>query len=240
MMPINPKAQFFVAAEINWHWQQPTTGIANFLNDSRDARQNGSRLLNQQKMERSLKEIADIKAGYSFRAAIPGSENGNYRVIQIKDVDYRGFVSSGDLIKAAVDLIKPEYLTQPGDVLFTSRGTNRRAAVVDETTAAAIFVSQIYALKIKTDALVPEYLAWYLNQKSAQKFLEEHASGSYIQNIRHDVLAQLPVVLPPVETQKRIVEIYRLGLQEREMAEKIAEKRWQVVEKTLLELIKEK
>ncbi len=191
-------------------------------------------------MERSLKEIANIKAGYSFRETIPVSENGNYRVIQIKDVNYSGLISSGDLVKAAVDSIKPEYLTQTGDVLFTSRGANRRAAVVDETAADTIFVSQLYALKIKTDAIIPEYLAWYLNQKPAQDFFEANASGSYIQNIRHDVLAQLPVVLPPVETQKRIVEIYQLGLREREMAQKILEKRWQVVEKMLLELIKEK
>jgi restriction endonuclease S subunit len=191
-------------------------------------------------MEILLKEIADIKAGYSFRETIPVSENGNYRVIQIKDVDYRGFVSSDDLVKAAVDSIKPEYLTLRGDVLFTSRGANRRAATIDETAAGAIFVSQLYALKIKTDTVIPEYLAWYLNQRPAQDFFEANASGSYIQNIRHDVLAQLPVILPPVETQRRIIKIYRLGLREREVAEKILEKRRQVVEKTLLELIKEK
>lgn len=191
-------------------------------------------------MKRLLKEIVEIKAGYSFRETIPVSENGNYRIIQIKDVNHNGFISSGDLVKAEIDSIKPEYLTQIGDVLFTSRGANRRAATVDKAAADAIFVSQLYALKIKTDAIVPGYLAWYFNQKPAQDFFEANASGSYIQNIRHDVLAQLPVVLPPVETQKRIVEIYQLGLREREMAEKIAEKRWQVVEKTLLELIKEK
>lgn len=191
-------------------------------------------------MEILLKEIADIKAGYSFREKIPVSENGNYRVIQIKDVDYRGFVSSDDLVKAAVDSIKPGYLTQRGDVLFTGRGANRRAATVNETAADAIFVSQLYALKIKTDSVIPEYLAWYLNQKPAQEFFEANASGSYIQNIRHDVLAQLPIILLPVDVQRKIVKIYRLGLREREVAEKILEKRWQVVEKTLFDLIKEK
>ena len=191
-------------------------------------------------MEILLKEIADIKAGYSFRETIPVSDNGNYRVIQIKDVDYRGFISSDDLVRATVDSIKPDYLTQTGDVLFTGRGANRRAAAVDETAADAIFVSQLYGLKIKTDSVIPEYLAWYLNQKPAQDFFEANASGSYIQNIRHDALAQSPVVLPLVETQRRIVEIYRLGLREREVAERILEKRWQIVEQTLLELIKEK
>lgn len=191
-------------------------------------------------MEKSLKEIAEIRAGYSFRETIPVSENGNYRVIQIKDISHAGFISSTDLVKAEVDSIKPEYLTQTGDVLFTSRGNNRRAATVDEPAANAIFVSQLYALKATIPDLVPEYLAWYLNQKPAQEFFEANASGSYIQNIRQDVLARLPVVLPPVETQRKIVEVYRLGLREREVAEKIAEKRWQIVEKALLESIRER
>ena len=191
-------------------------------------------------MERLLKEVTEIRAGYSFRETIPISENGNYRVIQIKDVNYSGSVSSGDLVKAEVNSIKPEYLTETGDVLFTSRGTNRRAATVEAAAANAIFVSQLYALKIKTETVIAEYLAWYLNQKPAQEFFEANASGSYIQNIRHDVLARLPVVLPPREIQRRIVEIYRLGLREREVAEKISEKRRQLVERALLELIREK
>jgi hypothetical protein len=101
-------------------------------------------------MEVLIKNIARIKAGYSFRGTIPVQENGSYRIIQIKDLNQKGFVSSDNLVKAAVDSIKPEYLTQRGDVLFTSRGANRRAATVDETAADAIFVSQLYALKIKT------------------------------------------------------------------------------------------
>ena len=192
-------------------------------------------------MEVLVKDIARIKAGYSFRGTIPVQENGNFRVIQIKDVDPSGFVLINNLVNVAIETIKPEYLTEIGDVLLTSRGINRRAATIDSAAAAdAIFVSQLYVLKIKTGTVVPEYLTWYLNQKPAQEFFEERASGSYIQNIRQDVLAQLPVILPPPDVQKRIVEIYRLGLREREMAQKILEKRRLVVEKALLELIKEK
>lgn len=188
-------------------------------------------------MKRLLKEIADIKAGYSFRGSIPASETGNHRIIQIKDIGYDGRVSSNDLVKANVDSIKPEYLTAVGDILFTSRGANRRAAVVDETTANAIFVSQISALKIKSEGVMPEYLAWFINQKPAQAFFEEHASGSYIQNIRYDVLAELPVILPTLETQRKVVEMFRLSLLEREIAEKVLTKRQQIVESALLALI---
>ncbi len=198
-------------------------------------------------MERLLKEIADIQAGYSFRGTIPVSKNGTYRVIQIKDVGYDGTISNNELVKVKIDSINSEYLTAAGDILFTSRGTTRRAAVIDKKTADAIFVSQLYALKIRTAAdavaaaasiTIPEYLAWYLNQPPAQEFFEANSSGSYIQNIRRDVLANLPVKLPPVKMQRKIVNIYRLGLREKEIAEKVLIKRRQVTESALLALVR--
>lgn len=190
-------------------------------------------------MERLLREIATIHAGYSFRGTIPISKSGNYRVIQIKDVDYDGLISSSELVRAEVDSIKPGYLTAVGDVIFTSRGANRRAAVVDEAAANAIFVSQLYAIKIKSDDATAEYVAWYINQKPAQEFFEQHASGSYIQNIRHDVLAGLPVILPTIEMQKKIVEMFRLCMRERELAKTVLKKRQQIIKIALLALIEQ-
>lgn len=190
-------------------------------------------------MERLLKNIATIKAGYSFRGSIPANESGNYRIIQIKDIDYDAFISGNGLVKAEIDSIKPEYLADEGDVLFTSRGANRRAGVVGAQSANAVFVSQLYALKIKTGDISPEYLAWYINQPPAQEFLEANASGSYIQNIKHDVLAELPVILPSPDAQRKIIEIYHLGLRERELAKKILVKREQVTTNALLAFMKQ-
>lgn len=187
-----------------------------------------------------LRDIADIQAGYSFRGSIPVSEQGNYRVIQIKDIGFDGVITTADLVKTKLDFIKPEYLTRQDDVLFTNRGANRRAAVVDKTAENAIFVSQLYALTLKSNRVTPEYLAWYINQKPAQDFFEEHASGSYIQNIRHDVLAELTVFIPDPETQKRIIDIYQLSLKEKEITEKILIKRRQIVEQMLRSTIEQK
>lgn len=187
-----------------------------------------------------LRDIADIQAGYSFRGSIPVSEQGKYRVIQIKDIGFDGVITTADLVKTKLDFIKPEYLTRKDDILFTSRGANRRAAVVDETAENAIFVSQLYALTLKTNHVTPQYLAWYINQKPAQDFFEEHASGSYIQNIRYDVLAELAVFIPDLEIQKRIIDIYQLSLKEKELTEKILIKRQQIVEQILRSAIEQK
>ncbi len=191
-------------------------------------------------MQKSLKDIADIQGGFSFRGSIPVTENGNYQVIQIKDVSSNGSVSNNNLIKTGIEFIKPEYLTKDGDVLFTNRGANLRAAIVNRESANAIFVSQLYALKIKTDAVTPAFLAWYINQKPAQEFLAASASGSYIQNIRQDVLGNLPLTIPTLEIQQKIIEIHRLGLREKELTSEISAKRQQIIERTLLTLIEHK
>lgn len=191
-------------------------------------------------MQKALKEITDIQAGFSFRGSIPVSKNGNYRVIQIKDISPDGFIRKDNLVRTEIDFIKPEYLTYENDVLFTSRGLNRRAAIVDKESENAIFVSQLYALKIKTEDILPEYLAWYINQKPAEEFFEANASASYIQNIRQDVLGRLPVFLPSVETQRKIIEMHQLSLREKEIMERVLAKRQQIMNQLLLKLIQGK
>lgn len=190
-------------------------------------------------MERLPKNIATIKAGYSFRGSIPTNENGNYQTIQIKDINHDAFVSSNCLLRTEIDSIKPKYLAGESDVLFTSRGANRRAGVAGAPSANAAFVSQLYALKIKTADISPKYLAWYINQPPAQEFLEANASGSYIRNIKHDVLAELPVILPSPDAQRKIIEIHHLGLRERELAKRILVKREQVTTNALLAFMKQ-
>jgi len=185
-----------------------------------------------------LKEIAEIQAGFSFREKIEPKENGRFRIVQIKDIGNAGDVLTDDLTRTEADYIKPEYLVRQGDVLFTTRGGNRRAAFVADELPDTIFVAQILSLRNIRRDISPAYLAWYLNQKPAQDYLEVNASGSYIQNIKIDVLADLPVSVPPPETQQRILEIYALHQREGELVAAIQSKRDRVVEQTLMKAIK--
>lgn len=185
-----------------------------------------------------LQDIAEIQAGYSFREKIEQNDNGNFRVLQIKDISNDGEVLTDDLTITEADNIKTEHLVQPEDVLFTTRGTNRRAGFVENELPETIFVAQILSLRNIREDIIPAYLAWYLNQRPAQAYFEANASGSYIQNIRIDVLADLEVSIPPLDTQRRILEIHRLGLRERELVEEINTKRNRVTEQTLMKAIK--
>ena len=55
--------------------------------------------------------------------------------------------------------------------------------------------------------------------------------------ITKEALGLLPVVIPPLEKQKLIGEIYRLSLREKKLVSEIQAKRSQLIETTLLESI---
>jgi restriction endonuclease S subunit len=62
-------------------------------------------------------------------------------------------------------------------------------------------------LRVCTPDLLPAFLAWQLNQRAAQAYLRQQAAGSRQQSLRKTAVAQLPVHVPPVAQQRRIVGI---------------------------------
>ena len=185
-----------------------------------------------------LKEVGLIQAGYSFREGIQPTENGSLTVIQIKDIGRNGEILCEDLTHTEVDNIKPDHFVRQGDVLFTTRGMNRRAAFVAEEMPDTVFVAQILSIRNLHPDIDPAYLAWYLNQPPAQEYFGMTSSGSYIQNIKIDVLAELEISVPTLENQKRILEIHALRLREKKLVEEIQQRRNQVVEQILMKAIK--
>jgi hypothetical protein len=183
-----------------------------------------------------LRNIARIRAGYSFRGRIEAVPDGAYRVIQIKDVSEGEAIAAEDLVRANVPDARLDHLLRKGDVLFASRGTRKQAVVIDQELPKTVFGSQFFVCEAG-EKVDPAYLAWYINQKPAQRYLEENAVGSNMRIVTKESLGRLPVVLPPLETQRKIAEVYRLGLQEKRLLEEIQRKRGQLVEVALLKSI---
>ena len=191
-------------------------------------------------MSLKLKDIIDIQPGFSFRGRIAPKKNGKYQVLQIKDIGDEGNIKMSDLTRTDSGDISSEYLVQKGDVLFTTRGANRRAAFVGEEIPNTIFTAHIFSLRNIKPEVDPAYLAWYLNQKPAQNYFDTNASGSYVQNIRINVLAALPVKIPSLETQRSIAEIDRLRRCEKELIQQIESKRNQIIEHILINAAEKK
>lgn len=187
-------------------------------------------------MQSLLQDIAEIRAGYSFRGRIEPASKGAYSVVQIKDLGEGVFLAAKDLVRTNLPDVNPNQLLQRGDVLFASRGARKQAVVVDEVEPNTIFGSQFFVCEPK-QGIDPAYLAWYINQTPAQRYFEENATGSNVRIVTKEVLGRLPVVVPPLARQKKIAEVYRLILRERQLSAQILEKRSILIETALLESI---
>jgi restriction endonuclease S subunit len=181
-----------------------------------------------------LKDIAAIRSGYLFRGKIEPDASGRYQVIQIGDITPDARLSAKPLVRVSLPDVKTTQILEKGDVLFISRGPRKQAVAITDWLGNAIATSQFFILR-PAETVLPEYLAWYINQRPAQRYIEEHSTGTSVTLINLEALKTLPVETPPVETQARIAQIHQLGLRERELVEAIQNRRRALVEMTLLE-----
>jgi len=64
-------------------------------------------------------------------------------------------------------------------------------------------------------AVLPEYIAWYLNRPTTRNLLESMAQGTSLPTINIRDLGDLEIPIPPLDVQQKIAQIVYLLQQER-------------------------
>lgn len=185
---------------------------------------------------KKIKEISAIRSGYTFRKGIEEVPDGQIQVVQIKDISENGKLSINDLIRTNLPEMRGDYFINKGDVLFVSRGAKKQAIAIKTELENTIVGYQFFILTPK-NTVISEYLAYFLNQKSAQRYIEEHSAGSNVTIITKEFFGNLEVIVPPLEIQEKIVKISELAGKETELLNSIKEKREKLVEALLQKII---
>lgn len=187
-------------------------------------------------MKKRLRDIADFRIGYQFRGKVQPDPAGAVRVVQIKDIDSDLRIRVLELTSVSID--KPEpYLTQAGDVLFLNRGHRLYAVVVPELDPNTIATGYFFILTSNARVMLPEYLAWTLNQPDFQESLRPYHRGSHIPMVSRSDVEELRIQVPPLEVQRRILALNNLLDQERRLFAAIQEKRSLLVQAVSRKLI---
>lgn len=193
-----------------------------------------------------LREIAAIQIGYQHREKghpIHMGSTGTHWIIQIKDLDLeerfksevieRGgsvpYVWPDSLYQVTLTGDAERYLVSKGDVLFLSRGQRTCAVPVLETLENTVASYYFYILRPDTDRVDSEYLAWFINQPTTQAGLERLQRGSHIKIIPKSAFEALEVILPPLATQRAIVELERLRQQEAYIMNRLVQARKRLI-----------
>lgn len=186
-----------------------------------------------------LSSIADIRMGATLRGrdATRPDPNGSYRFVRIGDISQDGTLRSDDFLRIEPnEPVNEELWLRPGDVLFPNRGTRTTALAFHLDEARTIVGPQFFILRPDQQRVLPEYLAWFLRSAEAVFHFESRRKGTYVKIIQRSDLAELAIPLPPLATQRQIVQVAELALQERELAERLQQLKWQCMNERLVRI----
>lgn len=166
-------------------------------------------------MKRLLSDIATVTAGHPFRGSIPEFEDGDVRVVQIRDLDENGQIAWGKLISTNLQGRKQPDWLQAGDIIFSARGQRNIAALVDKQVPNTVCAPHYFIIRVIDEQVEPAFIAWQLNQQPVQRYFSKSSQGSAVASIPRSFIGATPISIPSVDKQKVIIAMAKAHLQEK-------------------------
>lgn len=157
-----------------------------------------------------LSAVAQLIRGVSFSGgeSHDAPRPNHLPVLRAGNISDR-LITETKLVWVPEKRVSPEQLMRPGDIaICMSSGS---AAIVGKTAILETVwdgcVGAFCAIIRPTGYVDPLYLAAYLKGSQFTQWRRNQAQGANIQNLRGTELLLVPIPLPPMNEQKRIVEI---------------------------------
>lgn len=188
-------------------------------------------------LRESLGDVAAIAAGYPLRGAVDELASGNVAIVQMRNVDADSGVNWHEVQRITLPSKRPPALLAVGDIIFTTRGTRNFALSLDTVEGAAVCSPHFFVIRVlDAKRITPAFLAWQINQRTAQEYFQREATGSHILNIRREVIENLSLAIPPLAKQRAIVALADSARAERAALAKLIENRNHQIEAIALGL----
>ena len=167
-------------------------------------------------MKIALLNIATIQSGIYVSTEF----SGEIVYLQANNFNEDGQLSTTLVPNLFLTNQTQRHLLQPGDILFAAKGTKNFAAVYEEHNGPCVASSTFLVIRLKEDLkdkVKPDFIAWFINHPSTQKWLKANAIGSALPSISKTVLSELEISIPSIAKQKSILKIDALRLKEKQI-----------------------
>lgn len=185
-------------------------------------------------MKSLIKDITYIQTGLFAKPA----GFGELVYLQSKHFDEYGELHAVLHPDLAADGISEKHLLKDGDVLFAAKGTKNFAAVFENHNEPSVASTSFFVIRPTDKKVMPQYLAWVLNSYTTQALLKGQAIGTSIPSISKQVLENLEITVPCIETQKAILLITQLRHKEKWLKQKIETLREKQIQQQIINAIK--
>ena len=188
-------------------------------------------------MDKLITDIAQIQTGIYEKPKLMG---------EVFYVQARHFDSNRNFI----DTVKPDlpneaklqkHFLQIGDVLVAAKGYDHFAVDYKGKIKPAVASSMFIILRLfDTSKILPEFLAWFINQANTQNILGESSKGTALPSITKSDIGNLKITIPTIKKQKAILAIQALLKKEDAIRMKIKNLRALQIQHLILKEINKK
>jgi len=185
-------------------------------------------------LKKLIKEISSLQTGYFGKP----SGKGNVVYLQSKHFNEYGQLQNILYPDLEADNISEKHLLKEGDVLFAAKGTKNFAAVFENHNEPAVASTSFFVIKLMDVRILPHYLTWFLNSYETQTLLKGQAIGTSIPSISKQVLENLEISVPNIETQEAILQITKLRNREKALKQQIEMLREKQIQQQIINAIK--
>jgi len=186
--------------------------------------------------EKLIDIVTKIKVGHTFREKLLADPLGDVAIVQLRDVDSNRLnIDSANVWIKDIGFKASNFL-QKGDVIFAAKGSNNRASVFN-TNIKAVASSVFFIIRLNPQLALPHYVAWYINSKLGQAYINSVKDSSTTINIKKKDLERLPISLPKIKIQRQIAALAELSIKEMEILEELKGKRKAINEQIIINSI---
>ena len=123
-------------------------------------------------------------------------------------------IIDGCIVKEKLAMVSPQkahelarYTLQKNDILIARRGDLSKCAIVNEQSSGWLCGTGSFFLHIPF--VEPQYIMLFYLSEYVQTILKRECVGATMENLNQGVLGNIPLLLPPIEEQKRIIQKVR-------------------------------
>jgi hypothetical protein len=177
-------------------------------------------------MQELLSKLGRVHGGYQSRTAIVQASGGAHRLVQLRDLLGGGKVAWHGVLRFHAQPSPADTVLAAGDVLFQAKGAANTAIALGEVPAGSYAAGCFFVIRPAVGRVLPAYLAWYINQPSAQRYIQQRAGqGVLTPNVPRAVLESLPVLVPPLAVQQRMADLLALLAEEQQLVHELGRQR---------------
>ncbi|WP_084075513.1 restriction endonuclease subunit S [Demequina sp. NBRC 110052] len=129
-------------------------------------------------------------------------------VISVGEVGYGSLrvTEKTPLVPEEVVARLPEYLLREGDIVFGRKGAVDRSALVKSEQDGWFLGSDGIRLRLP-ETVDCRFFAYQLQTAGTRAWLLQHSTGTTMASLNQKTVARIPVVVPPIDEQRRIAHI---------------------------------